>query len=142
MNDLERAVVYATKMHSGQTDKAGKPYIEHPLRVMGEMDYPTEKVVAVLHDVVEDTDATIDDIEELFGVTVADNVSALTHREGEYMGYIDAIAVYPTARKVKMGELVDNMDLSRLDEIEQEDLERRNRYEQAYYMLQSVHAVL
>lgn len=141
-SQLERAIIFATDRHSGQVDKAGEPYICHSLRVMDEMDHRLEKQVAVLHDVVEDTDATIEEIENHFGRTVSKNVEMLTNERDEYMQYVDELSIYPVARKVKMADLKDNMDLSRLDNIDQDDLERRNRYERALYMLQTAHAVL
>jgi len=80
---LSEAIGWATLAHSGQVDKAGKPYIEHPLAVMRLVQEEIDKIVAVLHDVVEDSDITISNIRHGFGVEVADAVDALTRRPGE-----------------------------------------------------------
>lgn len=138
MNDLESAIVFATKKHAGQTDKAGEAYINHPLRVMDSLDTRTEKIVGVLHDTVEDTDATVKELHEIFGRRVAIPVSLLTHTQSEdtdYLDYIKDIKRNEIATRVKLADLQDNMNLSRLDEISQSDLERRNKYESAHVLL-------
>lgn len=136
MDDLEEAVVFATEMHAGQTDKAGEAYIEHPLRVMHTLDCRVEKIVGVLHDTVEDTDATVKEVRDLFGRRVAVPIALLTHScDDEYLEYVAKIKRNEIARRVKLADLNDNMNLSRLDTITQEDLERRNKYESAYVLL-------
>lgn len=143
MNELNKAIVFAAQLHEGQTDKGGNEYIQHPLRVMDNVETRREKIVAVLHDVVEDTDATVENIEEQFGRSVAKDVAVLTKEDGqEYMEYIDQICSYPVPRRVKRADLHDNMDLSRLREITQKDLERRNRYERAFDQIEAACVVL
>jgi len=125
MNELEKAIQLAVEAHAGDSDKAGATYIRHPLRLMQQMDTETERVVAVLHDVVEDTRCNLDDIEEEFDSEVRDAVDALTKRDGEdYEELIDRAAANPIARTVKIADLEDNMDITRLDSVD-EDLGKR-----------------
>lgn len=134
---LEAAISTALFAHSGQQDKGGNPYILHPLRVMASMTGEDHQVVAVLHDVVEDSGLTIDQIAEDFGWTVADAVGALTRREGEdYMAFIDRCARNPIARTVKLADLEDNMDIRRLGrEPTAEDAKRQAKYVEAHIRL-------
>ena len=137
MKDLLRlAERYATEKHMGQVDKAGVPYVEHPRTVAGMLDGETERIVAWLHDTVEDTDATIDEIRRLFGDEVAVAVDHLTHRKGEpYMNYIRRVKENELARKVKLADLEHNMDLSRLPVVTEDDVLRRMKYCQAKQLL-------
>ena len=136
MGTVEEAEAFATKMHEGQTDKAGRPYIEHPRAVASKVDGEKEKVVAWLHDTVEDTPATIEQIREMFGDEIADAVAAMTHDKSvPYMDYVRNIKKNPIARKVKMADLSHNMDLSRLANVTDEDLERVEKYKKAYEIL-------
>ena len=136
MGTVEEAEAFATKMHEGQTDKAGRPYIEHPRAVASKVDGEKEKVVAWLHDTVEDTPATIEQIREMFGDEIADAVAAMTHDKNiPYMDYVRNIKKNPIARKVKMADLSHNMDLSRLANVTDEDLERVEKYKKAYEIL-------
>lgn len=114
MNHLDDAIVMATAAHAGVTDKQGQPYILHPLRVMLELaaqGAPVEAQVAgVLHDVVEDTDATLDEIQLRFGPVVAEIVDAVSRRDGEvYVEFIHRAAENPLARMVKRADLMDNL---------------------------------
>lgn len=121
MNDLDRAIQLAVEAHAGDTDKAGQTYIRHPLRLMQQMESETERVVAVLHDVVEDTTYDLNEIEDEFGSEVRDAVDAVTKREGEdYDGLIDRAVANPIARTVKIADLEDNMDITRLDAVDSE----------------------
>ena len=136
MGTVEEAEAFATKMHEGQTDKAGRPYIEHPRAVASKVGGEKEKVVAWLHDTVEDTPATIEQIREMFGDEIADAVAAMTHDKSvPYMDYVRNIKKNPIARKVKMADLSHNMDLSRLANVTDEDLERVEKYKKAYEIL-------
>lgn len=111
------AVRIAREAHDGAVDKAGRPYIEHPLRVMSHCDTAEEQMAAVLHDVVEDTDATPESLLAL-GVPegVVDAVVALTKREGEtYDDFVARAGAHPIARKVKLADLADNADPQRLE---------------------------
>lgn len=130
---LEEAISLALSAHSGQRDKGGNPYILHPLRVMSRMVGEDHQIAAVLHDVVEDGDVDLVDIVGQFGTEIADAVDALTRRDGEdYMAFIDRCAVNPIAAKVKMADLEDNMDLSRIrSPLTPADYQRHAKYERA-----------
>ena len=127
---LEKAIRIATKAHEGQTDKAGKEYILHPLRVMNSCESETEKICAVLHDVVEDTDITLEHLgNEGFSDEVLQVLDLLTKRSGEsYDSFIGRVCANETACRVKIADLKDNMDLSRLKNPTEEDYKRRDKY--------------
>ncbi len=133
---VEAADRYAEEKHHGQLDKAGKPYINHPRAVASLVSEELEKTVALLHDTVEDTDASLDDIRQRFGDTVADAVDCMTHRPGvPYMQYIAIIAANPLARTVKLADLTHNMDLTRIPHPTEKDYERIEKYRKAYAFL-------
>lgn len=113
---LERAIAIATQAHAGQVDKAGEPYIEHPLRVMRAMTTEPERIVAVLHDVVEDTTVTLEQLrDEGFSEDVLAAVDALTKRPGESRMQAAARAkLNPIARRVKLADNADNQDMTRI----------------------------
>ena len=133
MGTLERAIELAVEHHKGQVDKAGEPYILHPLRLMMSVDKDDEKIVAVMHDIVEDTDITLDDLRnEGFSKQVVSAIECVTKREGEdYDSFIERISLNPLATKVKLADLEDNMDLSRLSDVTEKDLERVEKYKKA-----------
>lgn len=138
MNDLERAIELAVRAHAGETDKAGETYIRHPLRVMEAMETETKRVVAVLHDVVEDTSYSLGDIDERFDTEIRDAVDALTKRNGEeYMEFIERAAADPIARQVKLVDVEDNMDLTRLDELEDGVFQKQRTYHRAWHRLRN-----
>lgn len=130
---LGKAIELAKQHHKGQTDKAGKPYIEHPLRVMNQMKSEKEKIVAVLHDIVEDTDISLNDLRnEGFSEEVVSAVECLTKQDGEnYDLYIERISFNPLAVKIKLADLEDNRDLTRLPQVTDKDLERLKKYDKA-----------
>ncbi|UBF25477.1 HD domain-containing protein [Kovacikia minuta CCNUW1] len=133
---LEEAVELATQLHSGQVDKAGKDYIEHPLRVMGLVEGETEKIIAVLHDTLEDTHITFEALEARFGTTVAVAVKTLSRLEGEdYFEFIQRVKQNPIAATVKIADLQDNMNLSRLQTVTEADLIRNEKYQKALSLL-------
>ena len=136
MNDLERAISVAVDAHEGHTDKAGITYIRHPLRLMEEVDTEEERIAAVLHDVVEDADCTLQEIDTKFGSDICDAVDALTKRDDEsYMEFVERSAANPIARNVKLADIQDNMDLTRLDSVDQSVLEKQERYHKAWLKL-------
>ena len=136
MNNLERAIALAVDAHAGQTDKAGATYIRHPLRVMRHMETPQERVVAVLHDVIEDTEYTPAMIEDEFDEEIRDAVEALTKRDGEsYSDFVERAAANDLARKVKIADIEDNMDLTRLSEVSEKTVERQVKYHKARQQL-------
>ncbi|MBF0380193.1 MAG: GTP pyrophosphokinase [Magnetococcales bacterium] len=135
---LEKAIALAVAGHAGQVDKANQPYILHPLRIMMRMRDETARVVAVLHDLVEDTDATFDDLRKAgFSEQVIDALDHLTHRESEdYESYILRIKKNSLARYVKLRDLEDNMDIRRLDHSPSErDWRRLKKYRLAWSVL-------
>lgn len=136
---LERAIAIALEAHAGQTDKAGAPYILHPLRLMHRMTTPTEQMAAVLHDVVEDSDWTLAALrEEGFPDEVIEAVEGLTRRDGEtYMAFIERAAHHPVARAVKQADLEDNLDVRRLTTVSEKDRDRLDRYLRALRRLQA-----
>lgn len=137
MATLERAIEIAAKLHSGQVDKGGQPYVLHPLRLMFAVRTPQEQIAAVLHDVVEDTDMTLADLEnEGFSQEVVAAVQALTKLPGE--SRIEAAhraAANPVARAVKLADVTDNMDLSRITDPSEKDFARLKEYEQVKLVL-------
>ncbi len=134
---LEKALTIAYNAHAGQVDKAGEPYILHPLRVMLKMNSDEEKIVALLHDVVEDTDITIDALSrEGFSPEVVNAIAWLSKSpDVPYEQYINNIKQDPIAAKVKLGDLADNMNMSRLKTITQKDEERLKKYGWAQHEL-------
>ena len=132
MTTLDRAIKIALDAHAGQVDKGGAPYILHPLRVMMQMQTDEARIVAVLHDVIEDTPWTLEMLRgEGFSETVCDALDAITKRKDEpYLQYLERVGanVLGMATAVKIADLVDNLDLSRLKEINTVDLQRQSKY--------------
>jgi (p)ppGpp synthase/HD superfamily hydrolase len=128
--NLDNALHIAVAAHKGQKDKADNPYILHPLRLMMRMQTETEMIVAVLHDVVEDSDWTLDMLrDEGFSQEILAAVDCVTRREGEsYQAFNERLAPNPLARKVKIADLEDNMDIRRLPTVTTEEQARMNRY--------------
>ena len=138
---LERAIGLALEVHRGQIDKAGRPYILHPLRLMVAMTSEEARVVAVLHDVVEDSEATFEDLAAL-GLSEEALVALrlLTHHDDDgsetnYFAYVARIKANPLARAVKLADLADNLDVSRLPNLTERDSRRLNKYLKAREML-------
>lgn len=136
---LGRAISIAAEAHAGQKDRAGAPYILHPIRLMIQMDSEDAMMAAVLHDVVENSVWTLDDLrKEGFSNEVLNAVDSLTHRdkEGEdYWDYIQRAKSDPIAIKVKLADLEDNLNPDRLNEITEKDEKRFDRYRKAQEML-------
>jgi len=137
MPDLEEAIRIAAEAHRGQKDSDGAPYLLHPLRVMLSVRTDAERMAAVLHDVVEDTAWTLYDLRARgFPPEVLDAVDALTRRPGEeYDAMVERAAAHPVARRVKLADLEDNLDLRRLDAVAADDVERLGRYLRAWRRL-------
>ncbi len=139
MAGLERAIVMATGAHNGQYDKGGEPYILHALRVMLSMNTEQHRIVAVLHDVVEDSaEIRLPEIEQAFGARIAAAVDALTKRDGEaYDDYLERVKADEIARIVKLADLKDNSDLGRLmRRPDDTDRKRLDKYLRARAILQ------
>lgn len=116
--NTKKAMIYAYKMHDGQVDKSGIPYIVHPILVANSMSTEDETITALLHDVVEDTSATIDDIIKLgFNNDVIEALKLLTHKkEDDYIEYIKKIKTNNIARKVKLADIAHNSDFTRISD--------------------------
>ena len=137
MDIIEKSLEIALKAYSGQLDKAGKPYILHPLRIMSKMDCEYEMSVALLHDVIEDSDYSCEDlIAEGIPFEVVEAVQFLTKIDGEpYDQFIDRVIGNVLAVKVKLADIEDNINLLRLDLIGEKDLERVTKYHKAWKKL-------
>ena len=142
--NLEQAIAIAARVHEGQVDKAGQPYILHPLRVMLRLSSDEERIVAVLHDVVEDSDVTFEELaREGFSDRVLTALEGVTKRPEEggdagYEAFVKQAAKNPLARRVKIADLLDNMDLTRLSELSERDFRRLDRYMKALRYLESL----
>lgn len=137
--DLERielAKALCRYAHRGQTDKAGAPYYLHPFAVSEKVQDEDGKIVALLHDVIEDTGIRIDTIQDLFGPEVSEAVLSVTRRDGEsYMDFIARAKQDPIGRRVKLADLAHNMDVSRLKTVTEKDRERLEKYRKAKELL-------
>lgn len=135
---IEAALTLAAEFHKDQKDKSGRPYILHPLYVMGCMETEEEKVVAILHDVLEDTELRVEDLEPLFDSSVIQGITILTHSPQEpYFMYINRILTSGnmTAIKVKLADLKHNCKLGRLPEVTDKDIKRVEKYNKAIRLL-------
>ena len=139
MATLEQAISLAAKQHEGQVDKANAPYILHPLRVMLNVPTIEHKIVAVLHDILEDTETTIEDLYQFgFQEHIIDSIVALTKKQGETrLEAAQRARQNPIARVVKLADINDNMDLSRISSPTSKDFERLNEYQQVRDILLS-----
>ena len=137
MNKLSDAIAIAAEAHEGQVDKAGMPYVLHPLRVMLKMSTDDERIVAVLHDVVEDCDVwTFDRLKAFFGPEIIVALDSVTKRDGEdYMAFVMRAAANPIGRKVKLADIEDNCDLSRIAKPSAADYARIEKYGKAVVLL-------
>jgi len=149
MSDLTRALVFAAEAHCGQVDKGGHPYILHPLRVMLRMTTEQERIVALLHDVIEDTELDWDDLpfygEERDAIRVlsrnelkrretrfSPRVSLTPRRYRQtYEEYLEGVKANPLARRAKLADLEDNMDLTRIPNPTEKDFARIAKYKRA-----------
>lgn len=138
MSTLERAIEIATEAHKGQYDKAGNDYIGHPIRVMDMGRTDEEKIVGILHDVVEDTDWTFEKLaEEGFSheiIAALRCVTKLSENEN-YDDFIERVKKNPLATAVKINDLSDNMDIRRLPYLSDKDVKRLKKYLKAYKKL-------
>ena len=132
----ELALQIAKEAHAGQVDKAGKDYILHPMTVASYMDTDVEKTIAYLHDVLEDTSVTVDELRNHFSNEIVDTVITLTHRKDEsYFEYIQRISKSKLAKKVKVADLLHNLDITRIKEPSKQDYERLEKYKKAILYL-------
>ena len=132
--NLERAIQIAVEAHAGAKDRGGKAYILHPISVMMRCETDEEKIVAILHDVVEDTDWTFEALrEEGFTDTIIEALKTVTkHSEDEdYDEFVQRSLKNEIGRKVKIADLRENLDVTRIGELTEKDIERINKYKRA-----------
>ena len=134
---FEKALHIAQEAHKGQTDKSGKPYILHLIRVAERCNTEEERIVALLHDIVEDTPVSPTNLlNEGFSQRIVDAVVSVTRNEEEtYTDFIHRCRLNPIGRVVKIHDLEDNMDITRLEWLTSADMERLNKYLKAYKYL-------
>ena len=135
----EKAYEIAKKVHLGQIDKAGEDYIKHPEKVASFVNSDEEKAVAYLHDVIEDTELTLEDLREYgFSEEVLKAVDVITKKKGQdYQTYLNSVKENKLARVVKLADLRHNSDLTRLINITEKDIERKEKYQKAIDFLNS-----
>ena len=137
MNIIEKSLEIALRAYAGRKDKAGKTYILHPLRLMNQMVSDEEMATALLHDVIEDSDITAEDmLREGISETVVDAVICLTRRGGEtYDDFIARVSQNDLALKVKIADIEDNINVLRLNRLTEKDLDRIAKYHSAWKKL-------
>lgn len=137
---LEDAISIAAKAHKNQKEKTNSPYILHPLRIMMRMNTEAEMIAGVLHDVVEDSVWTVEQLRKQgFSNEVLEAVECLTHKEGEnYEDYIERIKSNEIARKVKLADLEDNMNIQRIGgDLTERDFQRLEKYHKVWRVLKN-----
>ena len=132
MSTLEKAIALAATQHAGQLDKGGQPYILHPLRLMLQFSNPTLQIIAVLHDILEDTATTAEDLEALgFGAEIIKSIQALTKQTGESrLEAAKRTTLNPLATQVKYVDVLDNMNLTRINNPTARDFARLEEYKE------------
>lgn len=141
MNELvAKALEIAYQAHANQVDKSGKPYIGHIERVAARMKSDEAKCVALMHDVLEDTQLlTVAEMRRLFGDAITDGVLAVTRRDGEdYAAFVRRAGENRLGREVKIADLIDNSNLSRLEQVTIRDVQRQRKYNDALLYLLSL----
>ena len=134
---IKKAMILSYEAHRGQYDKGGLPYIFHPFHLAEQMSKEETVVIALLHDVIEDAEYTIQDIADMgFPQVVLDALMCLTHDKAvPYMDYISKIKQNPLARVVKLADLQHNSDVSRLNSVDEETVQRIQKYKKAIALL-------
>ncbi|EGK86040.1 bifunctional (p)ppGpp synthetase/guanosine-3',5'-bis(diphosphate) 3'-pyrophosphohydrolase [Microcoleus vaginatus PCC 9802] len=134
---LKRAIALAAKAHEGQVDKAGNPYLDHPLFVMENVNSLEEKIVAVLHDAVEDSELTLEQLRsEGFPEALVSAIAAITKIEGEaYPAYLERVIANPIALQVKIADVTHNLDISRIANPTEADFQRIAKYKKVLNQL-------
>ena len=141
IENMDRLLIEADKIaekaHRGQVDKCGRPYIEHPRAVADMVDTKHDKIVALLHDVIEDTAMTEYDLRPVFGEDITSTLVLLTHKKGvPYLHYIKGLCANETAVRVKIADLRHNMDPRRVPSDHEWYFRRlKNKYEPAFQLL-------
>jgi (p)ppGpp synthase/HD superfamily hydrolase len=136
-NIYNHALTISRQAHLGQKDKSGEDYVKHPIRVAEKCQSPNAKVVALLHDTIEDTGVSADYLRsEGFPEEIIDGVLSVTKRDGEsYEDFVCRAAENPLGREVKIADLEDNMDIRRLKELTEDDVARLRKYLHAWQYL-------
>jgi (p)ppGpp synthase/HD superfamily hydrolase len=136
---LQTAIAIAAKAHEGQIDKAGKPYLAHPLFVMENVNSIEEKIVAVLHDAVEDSELTLEQLtSEGFPEVIVKAIAAITKIEGEaYAAYLERVIANPIALRVKIADVTHNLDLRRIANPTEADFQRIAKYKKVLSQLRA-----
>ena len=134
---LEDAIRLAVQAHRSQHDRVGQPYILHPLRVMFRLRTEAEKITGVLHDIIEHTGYTLNDLRRMgYPKKILNALNGVSRREGEsYEDFVLRTKKNPMARKVKLADLEDNMDPDRMAKLTKKDLARLARYRKAWLVL-------
>ncbi|MBQ8412835.1 MAG: HD domain-containing protein [Lachnospiraceae bacterium] len=134
-----KAINLCFKAHEGQLDNSGVPYVLHPVHVAEQMDTEDSTCVALLHDVVEDTDYTLQDLVDAgFPDRIVEAVRCLTKKPGiDYMEYIKVVKTNPLATKVKLADMEHNSDLTRLNTVTDKDVRRNDKYQKARMYLEN-----
>lgn len=134
----KKALKLCFEAHKKQVDKSGMPYVFHPFHLAEQMKTEETTVVALLHDLVEDTDYTIEDLTSMgFSKSITDAIALMTHaNDVEYMDYVREIKSNPIAKAVKLADLKHNSDLTRLDVVDEKALSRREKYLKAIKLLE------
>ena len=137
MSTLEKAIALAATQHAGQLDKGGQPYILHPLRLMLQFSNPTLQIIAVLHDILEDTATTAEDLKALgFSAEIIQAIQALTKQTGESrLEAAKRTTLNPLATQVKYVDVLDNMNLSRINNPTARDFARLEEYKEVLEIL-------
>ena len=136
-NLIDKALSIAVAAHAGQTDKGGDNYILHPLRLMMKFEEEDLRIVAILHDVIEDSSLSVGDLKEIgFPQDIVEAIDALTKRKGEqYEDFILRIKFNGMAKRVKIEDIKDNMNLLRIPNVDEVDLARVKKYHHALKVL-------
>ena len=136
---IEDAIILAINAHKGIKQRNGTPYILHPLTLMAQFHTEAEQMAAVLHDVIEDTEVTLDDLRAAgYPSAVVEALDLLTRRDDEtYEAFIERIKPNRLARQVKIADLEHNMNVRRLPTISEQDARRLEKYRQAWFVLQA-----
>lgn len=136
----KKAIKLMFEKHRNQYDKSGLPYVFHPFHVAEQMKEESTTIVALLHDIVEDTDVTFDELKELgFSNEVIDALKLMTHdKDTDYFEYVKMIGTNPIARKVKIKDLEHNMDTSRLDVVDEKSEKRLVKYRKCHRYLTDI----
>ncbi len=134
----KKALKLCFEAHKEQVDKSGMPYVFHPFHLAEQMQTEETTVVALLHDLIEDTDYTIEDLTSMgFGKNITDAIALMTHADNvAYMDYVRKIKNNPIAKAVKLADLKHNSDLTRLDVVDEKALNRREKYLKAIKLLE------